>query len=357
MSTYPRVRPFSGCPRDPLFLGRISSSGACIESPLTSSFGMDGRRGFRKSPLLLSGGECPCARCSPVASQETGAQEEGHQCGFSRAAVRIVHRHPIHHPGAPGSESQAVPVRRCDGCECPTATCRSSAQAAVSGGWEPRCCQGFCEQDRSCPQNQSFSSPDDPNLPAADLQEAFNAAADPPTLNQAIFQQSQAMNALVAHLVGTQDPLSDLASSSSTSLSTKGAGRREKLQSQLAMRSGDFFLQVCQQALRRIRPLDPLPTAVKDLPKKAIFSKYMEKQGGFAGQKDLALTMWLLCQIGDAMVVQDHKGAQELLALALVTIEQVAQDGGKWDLGIFCRFKKIPPSLSIPRRARRQTQG
>ena len=184
---------------------------------------------------------------------------------------------------------------------------------------------------------------DDPNLPAADLQEAFNAAADPPTLNQAIFQQSQAMTALVAHLVGTQDPLSDLASSSSTSLSTKGAGRREKLQSQLAMRSGDFFLQVCQQALRRIRPLDPLPTAVKDLPKKAIFSKYMEKQGGFAGQKDLALTMWLLCQIGDAMVVQDHKGAQELLALALVTIEQVAQDGGKWDLGYLLSLQEDPP--------------
>ena len=44
---------------------------------------------------------------------------------------------------------------------------------------------------------------DDPNIPVADLQEAFNAAADPPTLTQAIFQQSQAMNAMVAHLVGS----------------------------------------------------------------------------------------------------------------------------------------------------------
>ena len=69
---------------------------------------------------------------------------------------------------------------------------------------------------------------DDPNLPAADLRDAFDAAAGPPSMTQAIFQQSQAMNALVAHFIGNQDPLTDLASSSSTSLSTKGAGRREK---------------------------------------------------------------------------------------------------------------------------------
>ena len=184
---------------------------------------------------------------------------------------------------------------------------------------------------------------DDPNVPAADLLETFDAAADPPTMTQAIFQQSQAMNALVAHLVGSQDPLTDLASSSSTSLSTKGAGRREKLQQQLANRNGDFFLQVCHQALRRIKPLEPLPTSLKDLPKKAIFSKFMEKQGGLAGQRDFALMLWLLCQIGDAMVVQDHKGAQELLALTLVSVDQAAQDGGKWDLAYLLSLQEDPP--------------
>jgi len=167
------------------------------------------------------------------------------------------------------------------------------------------------------------------------LREAFEAAADPPSVTQAIFQQSQAMTALVAHLVSNQDPLSDLASSSSTSLSTKGAGRREKLQQQLSNRSRDFFLQVCHQALRRIKPLD--------LPKKAIFSKYMEKQGGMAGQRDFALVMWLLCQIGDAMVAQDHKGAQELLAVTLVAVEQASMDGGKWDLAYLLSLQQDPP--------------
>jgi len=195
---------------------------------------------------------------------------------------------------------------------------------------------------------------DDPNLPAPDLRNAFEAVAEPPSMTQAIFQQSQAMNALVAHLIGTQDPLSDLAASSSTSLSTKGAGRREKLQQQLANRSGDFFLQVCHQALRRITPLDPLPESLKDFPRKAIFSKYMEKQGGMAGQRGFALMMWLLCQIGDAMVAQDHKGAQELLAVTLVAVEQAAMDGGKWDLAyISCRFSRIHPNRSTPRELHR----
>ena len=209
---------------------------------------------------------------------------------------------------------------------------------------QPASLQAFAKKVGAAPKTKASPAPvirldvedvpfdDDPNVPAADLQEAFGAAADPPSMTQAIFQQSQAMNALVAHLVGAQDPLTDMASSSSTSLSTKGAGRREKLRQMLANRNGDFFLQVCHQALRRIKPLEPLPTSLKDLPRKAIFSKYMEKQGGLAGQRDFALMLWLLCQIGDAMVAQDHKGAQELLALTLVSVDQAAQDGGKWDL-------------------------
>lgn len=183
---------------------------------------------------------------------------------------------------------------------------------------------------------------DDPNLPVEDLAGAFGRAAQP-SMTQAILQQSQAMNALVAHLVGAQDPLHDLASSSTSALSTKGAGKRERLQQELASRSGGFFLQVAQLALRRIKPLDPLPRTLDDLPKKAIFSKYLEKQGGFAGQKEYAILMWLLAQIGDAMVAKDHGGAQELLALTLVSLEQASLDGGKWDLAFLLSLQEEPP--------------
>ena len=46
------------------------------------------------------------------------------------------------------------------------------------------------------------------------------------------------------------------------------------------------------------------------------------------------------CQIGDAMVAQDHKGAQELLAVTLVAVEQASMDGGKWDLAYLL---SLPP--------------
>ncbi len=164
-----------------------------------------------------------------------------------------------------------------------------------------------------------------------------------PDMTAAIFQQSQAMTALVAHLVN-QDPLSDLASGSThPSLSMRGASKRERLQQQLAERNGDFFLQVAQNAMRRTRPMDPLPSSLEDFPKKAIFSKYLERQGGFAQSRDYGLIMWMLAQIADAMVVKDMKGAQELLALTLVTVEQAAQDGCKWDLAYILSLQQDPP--------------
>ena len=199
-------------------------------------------------------------------------------------------------------------------------------------------------------QPMDFNKFDDPNLPVEDLAGAFAQAAQP-SMTQAILQQSQAMNTLVAHLVGAQDPLHDLASSSTSALSTKGAGRREKLQQELANRPGGFFLQVAQLALRRVKPMDPLPRTLDDLPKKAIFSKYLEKQGGFAGQKEYAILMWLMAQIGDAMVAKDHVGAQELLALTMVSLEQVSLDGGKWDLAFLLSLQEEPPQSLYSSRA------
>lgn len=70
----------------------------------------------------------------------------------------------------------------------------------------------------------------------------------------AISQQTLAIMQLVAHLVGG-DPTQDFASSSTTSglgLNTKGVARREKMQSDLASRSSNYFLQVQQQLYERM---------------------------------------------------------------------------------------------------------
>ena len=138
---------------------------------------------------------------------------------------------------------------------------------------------------------------------AAPLEEGTTA----PTFGAALMQQSQAMNALMAHLIGQQDPMMELGSGGglAMSLSSKGTKGRERLMQELANKNGTFFLQVAQNAFRRLRPAEATPKLLADFPRKAFFSKYMERQGGFAGQRDLGLTMWLLCQVADAMLCQE----------------------------------------------------
>ena len=161
-------------------------------------------------------------------------------------------------------------------------------------------------------------------------------------VSTAILHQGQALTALVSHLIG-QDGLTDLSSSSSSGLSTKGSVKREKLRQELAARSGNFLLQVAQNAYRRLKPADEIPKDFQGFKGKSVLSKYLEKQGGFQGHRDLGLMAWLLAQIGDQMIIGDHKGAAELLALAMVGLEQCAQDGGRWELAWILTLQEDPP--------------
>lgn len=92
-----------------------------------------------------------------------------------------------------------------------------------------------------------------------------------------------------------------------------------------------------------MKPSDPVPLSLADFQGRSLFTKYMEKSGGFQGQRDFGLVMWLLAHIADQMVAADYKGAQELLALTLVTVEQAAQDGGKWDVAWLLSLQEDPP--------------
>ena len=198
-------------------------------------------------------------------------------------------------------------------------------------------------QDRhvSFPEDEPKQIPSEPDF----------ALANPPDptsehggISAAIFQQSQALATLVAHLVN-QDGFSDLGTASgSSSMSLKGSAKREKLMSDLSHRRGDFLLKIAQNAFRRLKPSESVPRDLPGFRGKAIFSKYVERSGGFAGQRDHGLFMWLLCQIADAMVSGDDKGAQELLALAMVAVEQSAQDGGKWEVAWILSLQEDPPT-------------
>ena len=77
--------------------------------------------------------------------------------------------------------------------------------------------------------------------------------SEPQDLAKAMLVQLQALTTLVSHLTATSsDPFQDL-SSASTSLSTKGAVSRAKLQAELAAQKGTFFVSVLQRMARRMQ--------------------------------------------------------------------------------------------------------
>ncbi|CAE7231762.1 unnamed protein product [Symbiodinium sp. CCMP2456] len=151
----------------------------------------------------------------------------------------------------------------------------------------------------------------------------------------AMLRQSQVLGTLVSHLVAQADSGdSSLGPTSGALLGTRGATKREKLQEQLAARTGGFFLQVSQQALRRLSPSEPAPLSREDLlTRRPLFTAYAERFGGFGHQRSLGIVFWLLSNIADTLAAGDVLGAEELVALSLVAVEQAAQDGGAWDIG------------------------
>ena len=95
-------------------------------------------------------------------------------------------------------------------------------------------------------------APEDPNavLLGLDAGDGNHGA-----IVNALSQQSNALTALVAHFANqSSDCLTDLQSGFSTSSSMKGVQRREKLQSELASRTGNFFLLLMQQIHKKLTP-------------------------------------------------------------------------------------------------------
>eukprot|EP00435_Cladocopium_sp_Y103_P016348 s3554_g4.t1 len=175
-------------------------------------------------------------------------------------------------------------------------------------------------------------------------EEKSPVAGDP--LAQAVLEQSKALTSLVAHLQQGGDPLVDgHGSSSGGSLGTRGSVGRERLQRELAARSGGFFLSVLQNAARRLRPASRLPESIEAL-SQTDFSmiQYLERFGGYGQSKELGLIQFALAHIADALVHGDTPGAQEHLALLMVGVEQACMDHGRWELAYRLMLLEEPPS-------------
>ena len=160
---------------------------------------------------------------------------------------------------------------------------------------------------------------------------------------RAIAQQGSALTALVAHL--TSDSVSDLHQlSSSTSSSTRGVQKREKMMSELAMGTSQYFLQFQQQLHRRLFPSSPVPQSAEEMmASPASLLTYLERFGGYRGQKTLGMTMWLLGHSIDAASRGDTRMCMEHLALTVASLEQVGVDQGDWSLGFLQSMVSEPP--------------
>ena len=177
--------------------------------------------------------------------------------------------------------------------------------------------------------------------------------ADP--VVKALAQQGSALTALVAHL--TSDAVGDLHQlSSSASSSTRGVQKREKMMTELATGSSQFFVQFQQQLHRRLHPASPVPQTPEELAASPVsLLVYLERFGGYKGQKTLGMTMWMLGHCMDAAARGDTRLCLEHLALTIASLEQVGVDQGDWSLGFLQSLVSEPP-LTVFQERQQQVQ-
>ena len=171
------------------------------------------------------------------------------------------------------------------------------------------------------------------------------------TVASALTQQSTAITALVAHLT-SGDPLAELATGGGGggSLSAKGVARRERMQADLASGSSNYFLAVHQQIFKQMFPSSPIPKSESEvISSGASMCSYLEKHGNFKGQKDLALTMWILAHAFDSAGRDDFRACKEFLALLAASLDQAALDGN-WSIAYLISLLEEPPSQMMSER-------
>ena len=187
-----------------------------------------------------------------------------------------------------------------------------------------------------------------PNVdPPAELGNVPTQVADPSDMQNivsAISQQSVAITHLVSHLT-SGDALADLQSGSTTgvSTSTKGVARRERMQAELASRSSTYFLQVQQQMFKRMFPARMVPTNMEEIGLSgAAMTSYLERYGGYKGQRDQGLTAWIVAHAVDAAASGDFDLTKEYLGILAACLEQSTMDGN-WGVAYVLSMLEEPP--------------
>ena len=164
-------------------------------------------------------------------------------------------------------------------------------------------------------------------------------------LARAMLEQSKAITALVSQIAGNSaDPLHDLGSASS-SLSSKGALGRQRLQAELAAHRGTFFTSVLQSMSRRMHPAMNADVGMSDLRDRGVTpTQYLERLGGFGRTKDVGMIIWQVALIMNHLQEDNVQAAKDAISLLFVCLEQTALDGGSMQVGLLLSLTEDPPA-------------
>ena len=168
-------------------------------------------------------------------------------------------------------------------------------------------------------------------------------------LAKAMLAQTQALTTLVSHLASnSSDPFQDL-SSSTSSLSTKGAVSRARLQAELAAHKGVFFTSVIQSMARRMQPSVPAEVEMSTLRSHGLTpTQYLKRFGGFGRTRDIGFIIWQVALAFNHMMEDNNAAARDALSLLFVCLEQTAMDQGNMQVGLFLAFADgRPTSCSV----------
>ena len=118
------------------------------------------------------------------------------------------------------------------------------------------------------------------------------------------------------------------------------------------LRQGVFFAAVLQNMAKRMAPASSLGAEPAELLQQGVcLSRYWERFGGFAGQRDLGAIAHTLAHAMDALQAGRMNQVSDHLALLAVCVEQMSMDGGRAELGYQLTWLEEPPASMFTARS------
>lgn len=250
--------------------------------------------------------------------------------------------------------TEAIETRDQRGPDRVSALRKPLGGSATSGLLAPSQATASLLQQMPPPRNTSSSAkPQKVTFSQTEAQEyAMETNGEGSDLAKAMLEQSKALMTLVAQLASSQgDPMYDLGTSTS-SLSTKGALSRARLQNELAAHRGTFFNSVIHSMARRMNPALQSEVELSVLKDRGVSpTLYLERFGGYGKCRDIGFINWQVAMVMNYMMEENFMAAKDALSLLFVCLEQTSMDGGSMQVGLLLSLQEDPPQSLFTNRS------